>query len=83
MPKSGNWDSMFLKNVIYFTLENHMNMVNVANIQGNLVPPSDSVKDLSVLLTKFHAHTASIIAKANCTLGVIHKSFVLQIIAMP
>ena len=53
-------------------------MVNIANIQGNLVPPSDLVKDLGVLIDdklKFYAHTASVIAKANRTLAVIHKSF--------
>ena len=48
------------------------------NIQGNLVPPSNSVKDLGVLIDhklKFHAQTASVIAKANRTLAIIHKSF--------
>ena len=40
---------MFL-NVIYFNLENHINMVNIINIQGNLISPSDSVKDLGVLI---------------------------------
>ena len=74
---------MFL-NVTYFTLENHRHEYGHYNIQENLVPPSDSLKDLGVLIDhklKFHAHTSSVIAKANRTLAVIHKSFVLQIIA--
>ena len=48
------------------------------NIQGNLISPSDSVKDQVVLIDdklKFHAHTASVIAKANHILAIIHKSF--------
>ena len=39
---------------------------------------SDSVKDLGVLSDdklKFHAHTASVTAKANRILAIIHKSF--------
>ena len=48
------------------------------NIQGNLISPSDSVKDFGVLIDdklKFHAHTASVTAKANRILAIIHKSF--------
>ena len=48
------------------------------NIQGNLIPPSESVKDLGVIIDdklKFHDHVASVTAKANRTLAVIHKSF--------
>ena len=44
-------------------------MINI----GNLVPPSDSVKDLGVLIDntlKFHVHT-TVIAKANHTLADI------------
>ena len=48
------------------------------NIQGNLISPSDSVKDLGVLIDdklKFHTHTASVTAKAIRSLAIIHKSF--------
>ena len=44
-------------------------MINI----GNLVPPSDSVKDLGVLIDntlKIHVHT-TVIAKANRTLADI------------
>ena len=43
------------------------------NMHGNLIYPSDSVKDLGVFIDeklKFHTHTASIIAKASCTLDM-------------
>ena len=45
------------------------------NIQGNLIPPSESVKDLGVIIDdklKFHDHVASVTAKANRTLAVIY-----------
>ena len=48
------------------------------NIQGNLISPSHSVKDHGVLIDdklKFHAHTASVTAKANHILAIIYKSF--------
>ena len=48
-------------------------MINI----GNLVPPSDSVKDLGVLIDntlKFHVHT-TVIAKANHTLADILYSW--------
>ena len=65
-------------NAIYSTLENYITMVRTYNIQGNLIPPSESVKDLGVIIDdklKFHDHVASVTAKANRTLAVIHKSF--------
>ena len=39
---------------------------------------SDTIKDLIVLIDdslKFHAHTTSVIAKANQTLAIIKKTF--------
>ena len=47
------------------------------NIHGNLISLRDSIKDMGVFIDdklKFHTHAASMIAKANCTLAVIHKS---------
>ena len=46
------------------------------------IPARDSIKDLGIIniiddKLKFHAHTVSVIAKANCTLTVINKSFVV------
>ena len=48
------------------------------NTQDNLILPSESVKDLGVIIDdklKFHDHITSVTAKANRTLTVIKKSF--------
>ena len=50
------------------------------NIQANLISPTDSVSNLQlgVLIDdklEFHAHTASVTAKANRILAIIHKFF--------
>ena len=62
------------QNVIYSV---HLGRPGEYNIHGNLISPSDSVKDLGVFIDdklKFHIHTASVIAKAiyvyNCTLAM-------------
>ena len=48
------------------------------NILSTTISCSDIIKDLGIHIDynlKFHAHTASVISKANRTLGIMHKSF--------
>ena len=65
------------QNVIFSVLVYRPHHYSEYNIHGNLISPSNSVKDLGVFIDdklKCHIHTASIIAKANRTLAIIHKS---------
>ena len=48
------------------------------NIQGTTISSSNIIKDLGIHVDnnlKFHAHAASVISKANHTLGIMYKSF--------
>ena len=61
---------------MYSTLKNHI--ITAHNIQGNLIFPSESVKDLGIIIDnklKFHDHVTSVTAKANRILAVIKKCF--------
>ena len=53
------------------------------NIQGNLILPSESVKDLGVIIDdklKFHDHVTSVTAKASRTLVIIKSTSISQVV---
>jgi len=48
------------------------------NIVGQVISSTDLVKDLGVFIDsdlKFHHHSSVTVAKVNCVLALIHKSF--------
>ena len=68
-------------------MENHIiteHNICIYNIQGNLICPSESVKDLGVITDdklKFHDHVTSVIAKANRSLAIIKSPSISQVVA--